>query len=153
MGKQKILIAFFLIISQINFAQIKKNQPVKIKPPKLISSIGIFKDSVVIKTDQAKAILGTPILVKDDKNNVYKVTYYQFAYTRRAVTEDEKTGKLSPTTSLATDYFTSTPLPEKWVRIIREDLKPGEQLFFCDVIVKDTSGQSFYAPNIKIITQ
>jgi hypothetical protein len=97
--------------------------------------------------------LGTPILVKDDKNNVYKVTYYQFAYTRRAVTEDEKTGKLSPTTSLATDYFTSTPLPEKWVRIIREDLKPGEQLFFCDVIVKDTTGQSFYAPNIKIITQ
>ena len=142
-----------MIISQINFAQIKKNQPVKIKPPKLISTLGIFKDSVVIKTDQAKAILGTPILVKDDKNNVYKITYYQFAYTRKAFTEDEKTGKLSPTTSLATDYFTSTPLPEKWVRIIREDLQAGEQLFFCDIIVKDSSGRSFYAPNLKIITQ
>lgn len=153
MGKHKILIAFFLLISQANFAQIKKSQPVKIKVPKLNSTLGIFKDSVVIKTDQAKAILGTPILVKDDKNNAYKVVYYQFAYTRKAFTEDEKTGKLSPTTSLATDYFTSTPLPEKWVRIIREDIKPGEQLFFCDIIVKDTSGRSFYAPNIKIITQ
>lgn len=153
MGKHKILIAFFLFISQSIFAQIKKSQPIKIKPPKLISTLGIFKDSVIIKTDQAKAILGTPILVKDDKNNVYKVVYYQFAYTRRAVTEDEKTGKLSPTTSLATDYFTSTPLPEKWVRIIKEDIKPGEQLFFCDIIVKDSSGRSFYAPNIKIITQ
>lgn len=153
MGKQKFLIAFFLIISQVNFAQIKKSQPVKIKVPKLISTLGIFKDSVVLKTEQVKAILGTPILVKDDKNNAYKVVYYQFAYTRKAFTEDEKTGKISPTTSLATDYFTSTPLPERWVRIIKEDIQPGEQLFFCDIIVKDSSGRSFYAPNIKIITQ
>jgi hypothetical protein len=153
MGKQKILIAFFLIICQVNFAQIKKNQPTKIKTPKLTSTLGIFKDSVVLKTDQVKAILGSQILVKDDKNNAYKVVYYQFIYTRKAFTEDEKTGKMSPTTSLAADFFTSTPLPERWVRIIKEDIQPGEQLFFCDIIVKDTTGQSFYAPNIKIITQ
>ena len=89
----------------------------------------------------------------DDKNNTLKITYYQFLYKRKAFTEDEATGKFSTTTSTASDYFTSSPLPLKWSNIIKEDLVAGEELYFFDIIAKDAQGHPFYAPSIKIITK
>lgn len=131
----------------------KPTSTIKIKPPKLFTVLGIAKDSVVMPVEQAKALIGASLKVTDDKNNPLTVTYYQFLYKRKAMTEDEETGKFSPTTSIASDYFTSTPLPEKWVRIIKEDLIAGEELYFFDVIAKDAQGHPFYAPNVKIITK
>ena len=128
-------------------------QPQKIKAPKLKTSLGNFSDSVVISVEQAKAILGGSLKVTDEKNNLLTITYYQFLYRRNAVTEDEQTGKLSPTKSMVSDYFTSTPLPEKWTRIISQDLTPGEELYFFDVIAKDSQGRPFYSSNLKIITK
>jgi hypothetical protein len=129
----------------------KKQTP--IKKPVLKTTLGIFSDSINIPVEQVKAVLGTSLKVTDNNNNPLTVTYYQFLYRRRAVREDEKTGKVIPTTSIVSDYFTTTPLPEKWVKIIREDLVPGEELYFFDIIAKDKNGTPFYAPNLKIITQ
>ena len=126
-------------------------QPQKIKAPKLKTSLGFFSDSVVISIEQAKAILGSSLKVTDDKNNLLNITYYQFLYKRKAMKEDEQTGKLSPTTSIVSDYFTSTPLPIKWIKIINEDLVAGEELYFFDVIAKDSQGRPFYSSNLKII--
>ena len=147
-----------LFLSNWTYAQKKPTTPkpitsIKIKPPKLTTVLGIAKDSVVLPVEQAKALIGASLKVTDDKNNPLTVTYYQFLYKRKAITEDEETGKLSPTTSIASDYFTSTPLPEKWIRIIKEDLIAGEELYFFDVIAKDAQGHPFYAPNVKIITK
>jgi len=131
----------------------KVKKQTAIKKPVLKSTLGIFSDSSNAPVEQVKAVLGTTLKVTDINNNPLTVTYYQFLYKRKAVREDEKTGKVIPTTSIVSDYFTTTPLPEKWVKIIREDLVPGEELYFFDIIAKDKNGTPFYAPNLKILIQ
>ena len=147
-----------MFLCNLTFAQKKTTAKIpataiKIKPPKLFTVLGVAKDSVVMPVDQAKALIGASLKVTDDKNNPLTVTYYQFLYKRKAMTEDEESGKFSPTYSSASDYFTSTPLPVKWTNIIKENLVAGEELYFFDVIAKDAQGHPFYAPNVKIITK
>jgi len=160
MKQTKYLAILFLLLSFCNltFAQQKPaakktNTAIKIKPPKLFTVLGVAKDSVVMPVDQAKALIGASLKVTDDKNNPLTITYYQFLYKRKAMTEDEETGKFTPTFSIASDYFTATPLPIKWTNIIKESLVAGEELYFFDVIAKDAQGHPFYAPNVKIITK
>lgn len=122
----------------------------KFKPPRLYSSLGSYRDSSSITVAEAERIISLPLKIVDDKKMDYKVTSYQFMYKRKAVTEDEKTGKVSPTTSISADRFTGSPLPELWIKTIRERVTSGEELFFFDIIVKDNLGRLMYAPNIRI---
>jgi len=125
----------------------------KFKPPKLYTTLGSFKDSSLVSVERAEAIIAMPLKIADAKNKEYSISSYQFIYKRREVTEDEQTGKTSPTSSISSDRFKTTPLPELWVNTIRDELKPGEELFFFDIIVKDTQGRVMYAPDLKIIVQ
>ena len=157
MNKYIFLFALILLSSNC-FSQTKTNKEsvktIKIKPPHLITSMGVLKDSInTTPLDQVKALLGAPLKVTDDKNNILTVTYYQFYYKSIAIVQDEKTGKYKQTYSIAADYFTSSPLPEKWTKIIRDELVSGEELFFFDIVAKDKDGHIFYAPNLKIITK
>lgn len=125
----------------------------KFKPPKTYSSLGSYKDSSSITVAEAERIISLPLKIVDDKKMDYKVTSYQFMYKRKAVTEDEKTGKVSPTTSISADRFTASPLPELWIKTIRERVTSGEELFFFDIIVKDNQGRVMYAPNIRLLVK
>ena len=125
----------------------------KFKPPKTYSSLGSYKDSSSITVAEAERIISLPLKIVDDKKMEYKVSSYQFMYKRKAVTEDEKTGKVSPTTSISADRFTASPLPELWIKTIRERVTSGEELFFFDIIVKDSQGRVMYAPNIRLLVK
>lgn len=125
----------------------------KIKPPKMFSSIGVLKDSSVAPVDQVKALIGSPLMVKDAQNQPYTITYYRVIYTRRAFTEDEKTGKISPIKTQVSETFTQTPLSRIWIKILREELQAGEELYFLDIIAKDKAGNIFYAPELRITTK
>lgn len=133
--------------------QASAKKPAPIKPPKLFTSLGVATDSMVFPVEQVNGLIANPLTVRDAAGKTLQVTYYQFLYRRRAVTEDPATGKILPTTSLASDDFTTTPLPPTWIKLIRQDLVKGEELFFFDIIVKDAAGQRFYAPNLKIFTR
>ena len=122
----------------------------KFKPPKLISSLGIRSDSATIAVEEAVQLIRLPLTITDDKKNPYGISSYQLMYKRRAVTEDEETGKVSPTTSNVASLFKETPVPELWKKIITEQLKPGEELYFFDIIAKDTQGRLMFAPDLKI---
>ena len=116
--------------------------------------MGVLKDSISsAPLDQVKALLGAPLKVTDEKSNTLTVTYYQFYYKSKAIVQDEKTGAYKQTSSMAADYFTNTPLPEKWIKLIRDELIAGEELYFFDIVAKDKDGNVFYAPNFKIITK
>jgi len=122
----------------------------KFKPPKTTTSLGGRTDSVTVTVDEATQLAGFPLKITDDKKNTYAISSYQFLYRKIGVTEDEQSGKVSPTTSISSDLFRTTPLPELWVKIIREQLKPGEELYFFDVVAKDNLGHFFFAPTLKI---
>ena len=131
----------------------KPTAPVVKAKPKFKSSIDNISDSAVITADAAKHLVAQPIVVTDEKNTAYKITSYQIVYKRRAVTEDEATGKASPTTSMVSNQFTATPLPDIWKNIIAEELQPGEEIYLFDIVVKDAQGKLYFAPDIKIKTK
>lgn len=125
----------------------------KYKPPKLYTYLDSYKDSVPVSVAIAEGIIAAPLMVYDDKKTLYEISSYQFLYKKRTVTEDEQSGKTSPSSSVVSNRFLATPLPQLWVNQIREQVKPGEELYFFDVIVKDAQGRLMYAPNVKIMIQ
>lgn len=124
----------------------------KYKPPRLYTYLGDYKDSASVTVTIAEAIIGARLKVVDDAKNEYSISSYQLLYKKRTVTEDEKTGKPLPASSIVSNLFKKSPLPALWIEKIREEIIPGEELFFFDVIVKDSKGRVMYAPNLKILT-
>lgn len=117
---------------------------------KLKTVLGDFKDSVTVSVEAASNVIGMPLNITDQKNNVYSIKSYQFLYKKVGVTEDEQTEKTSPTTSISSSFFQSTPLPPVWVSTIQKFLKSGEEFYFFDVVVKDSKGNYLLAPTLKI---
>lgn len=123
----------------------------KFKPPKLYISIGAKKDTLITASiDETIALINQALSVTDDKKAVYTISSYQCLYKRKAVTEDEETGKVSPTTSIVVQRFTTTPLSEIWRTTISQQLKSGEEITFFDIVVKDAQGRLMFAPTLKI---
>ncbi|RYD76475.1 MAG: hypothetical protein EOP53_14625 [Sphingobacteriales bacterium] len=121
----------------------------KFKPPKLYTQLGSYRDSVTITVAEAEQLVGTTLKIFDDKKGVYSISSYQLAYRKIGVTEDEKTGKVTPTYTLTASLFKTTPLPQNWIQQLREQVKPGDELWFFDVIAKDAQGRVMYAPDLK----
>ena len=134
---------------------VKPNQHTsqKFKPPKLYTTLGIRSDTVAVVVEEAIQLIRIPLKITDDKKNLYTISSYQFLYKRRTVSEDEKTGKAVPASSIVSDLFRSTPLPDLWKNLLTEQIKPGEELFFFDIIVTDASGRFMFAPNLKLLVK
>ncbi len=126
----------------------------KYKPPVVKSYLGIYTgNDITITVDEGKKIIGLPLTVKDNKNNIYPVVSYDFAYKRIGYTEDEETGKISAESDTIADHFTDVPLAPLWVNTIKDTLQTGEQFHFLDIIVRDTKGHNFYATGLRINMQ
>lgn len=155
-----ILLSFFALLTATSVqAQKKKTIPTN-KPlikksdlPVLKTHLGNYSDTATISVQELIKLIESPIRVSDKQNNPYTITYYQFLYKKRVMSEDETTGKTFPASSIVSDNFKTTPLPKVWIDNIRLDVKPGEELLFFDIIVKDSKGFVLNAPNLKIITK
>ena len=123
----------------------------KFTPPKLTSMLGIRSDSVTVVLEEALQLVKLPLRVTDDKKNVYTIASYQAMYKRRAVTEDEEmTGKVTPVVNTVIDNFKTTPLSPIWIKILTQQLRIGEELYFFDIVVKDAKGRLMFAPDLRI---
>ena len=137
------------------FAQ-KAGSTTKTTPPskvKIYSTIGGLVDSSSITVADAERLIALPIVVQDAKKLNYPISSYQFMYIKKGVTEDEGTGKVTPTTSMVADIFKTTPLAPIWVKSVQEQVKPGEELFFFDIIVKGAAGKLHYAPPLRLLVR
>lgn len=147
----KISLAIALLAAGLQLSAQTKPALVKFKPPQLYTQLGGFRDSVTLSVADAENIIGETLKIFDDKKGLYSISSYQFLYRKRGVTENEETGKVTPITSMVSQRFTKTPLPKTWIEVIKQDVKPGEELFFFDVIAKDALGRVMYAPNFKVL--
>ena len=148
----KYLIAvLFVAVSLTAAAQTKPavKPAVKFKPPVLTTVIGGYKDSSTISVAEAERIIGEKLYISDGKKVMYSISSFQLAYRKLGVTEDEQTGKVSPTYTLVASLFKASPLPANWIQQIKEQVKPGDELWFFDVIAKDAQGRVMYAPDVK----
>lgn len=125
----------------------------KVKPPKLKSSLGNRSDSATVSVDEATLLVKLPLTITDDKKTAYSISSYQCLYKRKAVTEDEVTGKVSPINSTVAQLFKTTPLSDIWIKTIADQLKPGEEILFFDIVAKDAQGHLMFAPNLKLTVQ
>lgn len=121
--------------------------------PKLRVALGNYSDTATVSVEEAEKLMLMPLVVTDDKNQAYTISTYQLAYTRVAVTEDEQTGKVTPTTSMVAKQFAATPVPNSWSKFVIEQLKPGEQLYFFDIVARDAKGKFYFAPELRIKTR
>lgn len=150
MNLYKRFILFFGILLSA-FGAAAQVTPVKpFKAPKLHTSMHTYKDSVTISYLEMKRIAGFPLVVTDSANKKYRISSYQVMYRRLGVTENEKTGKISPTYTFASGRFTETPLPPIWVTSIKEDCKPTEHIHFFDIIVRDEQNRLMFAKDLFI---
>jgi hypothetical protein len=131
------------------YAQPAKQLP-KGKPVKLTVSLDGYKDSSSISPSIMKTIIGEPLKIVNTKGDNYSLSTYQFLYRKIVVSEDEETGKAYNTTSVKSSFFKISPLPTMWTELVREQPRPGEEIIFFDIIVKDSKGIYMYAPNFKI---
>ncbi len=122
----------------------------KFIPPKVKTAWGNNTDSVSISIEEALQLLSIPIRISDEKKKLYALSSYQFLYRKLGVTEDEISGRTSPSSTVVADFFRSTPLPDIWVKSISTQLKKGEEFYFFDVVAKDNQGHFFFAPTLKV---
>jgi hypothetical protein len=142
-----------LLVAQNPTKPVVKIVP-KFKPPVVKSSIGRATGTAFkVGVEEAKIIIAQSLIISDANNNKYMVASYQFAYKRVGVTEDEATGKVIPAKDMVARQFSSTPLPQIWIDNITEGLRKDEELHFFDIIVKDSQGRRFFAPELQLIIQ
>jgi hypothetical protein len=148
------LSAFTIAAAQTKPAKAVTHPVQKFIPPKLKTSIGAASDSVITTTMEAAVnLINLPLTITDAKKGVYTISSYQCMYKRRGVTEDEESGKVSPATTIVVQRFTTTPVSEIWRKTISEQLKPGEEISFFDIVVKDTQNHLMFAPSLKIVVK
>lgn len=146
--KQFILLIGTCLLALGAFAQVTPVKP--FKAPALHTSMHKYKDSTTISYLEMKRIADFPLVVTDSANKKYRISSYQVIYRRLGVTENEKTGKISPAYTFASGRFTETPLPPIWVKSIKEDCKPTEYIHFFDIIVKDDQNRLMFAKDLFI---
>jgi hypothetical protein len=155
---RSILIVVFTAITATLMAQKPKPAPAaakqtqKFKPPKLTTVLGIHADSATVFVEEALQLVNIPLKITDDKKNPYSISSYQVMYKRTGVTEVEENGsvRVVPATNSVVQLFRETPMSGIWKKTITEQIKPGDELYFFDVIVKDTQGRFMFAPELRI---
>lgn len=145
------------IIAVTGFAQSKAKevQPAKknLQKVKLISRFASYKDSITLTVDQLKALISEPLTITDEKGNSLSVSSFEMAYKRIVMYQDETTGKKNTSIQMSSALFKSPTLSPNWIKIIKRDLMPSDELLFFDIIAKDKKGMVYYAPDIKIKTK
>lgn len=143
-----------IIASDTVIAQNPAKPIAKFKPPVVKSALGNNTSaSNSISLEEGKSSIALPLKVVDEKNNFYAVSSYQFAYKRKGVVEDDSSGQVTAESDMVANRFTSTPLPDIWIKTIKAELHTGEQLYFFDIIAKDDKGHLFFAPELKLTVQ
>ena len=152
----RILSLLFLlaITSVVSLAQKKPVKPVaQSKVIKLKTFLGKNENGAIVHLDEGLQLINFPLRVVDANNERVTVLSYNFMYKRKAMVENEETGKKEIKFTTVGDIFKTTPLPQIWRDNLTESLKKDEDLFFFDIIIKDKLGRRMFAPELKIKIQ
>lgn len=150
MQRLKYLFTGFLLLQVTLVLAQRPTKPVAVKwkPPVVNTWLGSNKDTVELQAEEVIQLVSVPLTITDAKKAAYPIVSYQCLYRRRGVTENEETGKTSPTTTIVAQTFRTTPLSKIWIKTISDQLKSGEEVYFFDVVSKDAQGKFFFAPNL-----
>jgi hypothetical protein len=108
--------------------------------PKVQASIG-GKDGGNIDLTVARVIVDFPLLLKDDKGNVYPIKQCTFVYKRISSFEEENTGiKRTGWEYLVKELRNNEQLDEFWRTEVKESLAKGEEIHFQKILADSKKG-------------
>ena len=141
------LIPFLLLVSLVH-AQTKPATkpakpaaaPAKGPVPKIKASVA-GKEGGAVDLSVAKAVIDFPLLLKDEKGNVYPVKQCTFVYKRIRTFEDEFTQeKKTGWEYLVKELRNNEQLDDFWKTEIKETLQKGEELHFQKILADSKKG-------------
>jgi hypothetical protein len=151
-----ILLAGFIFSCLICLSQQKINSAPKsnVKP---VQSPLVFTSSwgaIVSGTAPSVQIVATaaaPILVRDNTGKIYPVESFRFIYKFRNKYENDPEVKIKLLPDLRVGDFSNTSrLSKDWYESLKENLSPGDSIFFNRILFKNAEGKVQMAPDIKI---
>ena len=152
--KSFLFILLFLCAGFVSVAQKPTiTKIVKFKPPVVKTFLGIKTNGDLVTKDEASQMIGLPLKITDDKQNLYTIDSYQFLYKRKGVIQDDETGRIRTIFTTVSYLFNTTPLPKVWIDNLKGGFQTEEELYFFDIVVKDKLDRKFFAPNLKILIQ
>lgn len=145
----RILYLILFLSSFALYAHAQQPAPT-LKPPSLQSFWGATKGGT-FPLELALNIIDSSVRVIDDKKLKYPIASFIILYRSKDRYEDEQTGEIKTRfNNNSVVIRNAAVLEEKWRKMIYENLKPGDELFITDIIVRDKRGNFFKAPEIKV---
>jgi hypothetical protein len=153
MPKNIIIYFICMVYPFLLWGQSNNKDTARLKPPKLTSFWGQSRGGN-IALEHVISLLDSSIEVISEKKEKLQLAKALLVYRSKDYYEDESTGTVKKRyNSYSCNFKYNDHLPENWKKFLKENMKPGDQLHFADIHVKDQNGYLFTAPDIKIIIE
>lgn len=113
-----------------------------------VSLAGIDGGKIPLK--ESKGFLDSLLRAKDQFGRSYRVLSFDFGYLQTDTTYNDTTGMPSLIHEYLAFHFRSAGLDSLWRTRIREELQPGEQLYFDHIITENPLGFRYYGRPLHI---
>jgi len=123
--------------------------------PKLLVKFGPYTDSSKTIVSAMKQLLKNELKVTDNKGGVYTIISFQFAWRKKDITDDFKTGVpktifLYNETSITGDAH----IPASWQKELQANLQSKEELFFDEILAQNVKTKKLVKPNsLRLLVQ
>jgi len=157
----KYLILFIALsgVALMGMTQAKPVKPVQPKSPSdtakviyLKAKLGPINGATPILLKDFQKFINSDLTVADQFGTPWKVIAFRFAWNRKEINDDWKTGKRKATmTYNATEVTDSTKIPMAWQNEMKLNLQAGEKIMFEQIIAEHKkTGRKRFAPDFQI---
>ena len=123
--------------------------------PKLIVRFGPYSDSAKTVASAMKQLLKNELKVTDIKGGIYTVVKFSFAWRKKDITDDFKTG-VPKTVFLynETTVVGDSHIPAAWQKELQANLQSKEEIFFDEILVQNTKTKRLVkVPSLRLLVQ
>lgn len=148
---KQILTFLCITISVTVKAQHPQKPAPTLTPPQLQSFWGSTKGGSLPLEFVLNVVDSGFVWVIDDKKVKYNINRFLVVYRSKDRFEDEQTGEIKSRFNNSSLLVKNTGIiEEKWRKMMYENIKPGDELWITDIIVRDKRGEYLKAPDVKI---
>ena len=143
-------ILYFLLISQTVMGQQK---PITTAPAQIKS---IFTTTLAKRgsgdwtKELVRALIDSPIVVKDEKGKTYPVVRFTLNYTFSTVYVDSETKQRKTRKDFRSQLFESPMISDVWKASIKENVRNGDVMMFNDIIIRMPDGKKRMVDDLTI---
>jgi hypothetical protein len=145
--KNPFLLLFIIFLHQNIFAQVKKT-PTDTIPQFFVSFGNLPSGSCDLV--QLKRNIDSAITVKDKKGVSYKIIRFRINYSFTNSFRDSETELLKKVKDFrAADFYDTAFLSKNWAESIKDNAKPGDEILFNWIIVRQRNGKNLLVADWK----